>query len=329
MSSREQHIDHELLAKFFSGESSPKEAFEVGGWAQKHPDLFFELKMVWTDTGKIGNLGREEEVFDVDKGWEKVKIKRARLPRKKERSFRTYYNIAAAILLLLGGALVYKMVIDGDHIQLQELSATDGILKKELPDGSKINLDKGGAIQFPINFGKDERLVRLSGRAHFDVKHNPNRPFIIQTGDVSVKVLGTSFNVDQQKTGTIMVDVISGKVQMSYADQSVILTANMKGVFEPLTAGLTTIDYLDPARDFWRTKTLLFQGTQLSKVIETLNENYDTDLRLANSTIADCQFTATFRDESLDKVLEVLRVALDLNFDHHENYIVINGENCL
>lgn len=225
-------------------------------------------------------------------------VKRFSIPKR-------VLQIAAAILLLIGVGAGYQFFSTSTpNLQLQ---ATNEIIHTLLPDGSEVSLNKYSQLSFPERFEEGKRVVQLNGEAFFKVKKDQNQPFIVQTANTEVEVLGTSFNLRAYpKEEIISLEVEEGKVAFHLPDtpQPTILTANQK--IQYLQSGqaleeVTTINWEDTA---WRTPTLTFDNTPLSEIISYLNSNFDVQVEVSSPNIPKCVLTATLVNNDPLSILE-------------------------
>jgi len=203
------HVDYDLLAKYFAGETSTSESEEVEGWIGESDDNWAEfqrLNKVWEKANKS-----EQPEFASDKAWKKID---SRLEiEKRPSNFRKFpLLIAAALIGLVAVSLVYKSFLAGDYVEQMVLETTSETKELTLSDGSIVFLNEASNLEYPSIFRGDERVVSLSGEAFFEISKDPAKPFIINANGSVVKVLGTSFNV-QAERNTVVVSVETGKVE--------------------------------------------------------------------------------------------------------------------
>jgi len=199
-----------------------------------------------------------------------------------------------------------------------------------LSDGSHIVLNSGSELNFPEKFGSHGREVYFWGEAFFEIASDPSRPFVIETGDARIKVLGTSFNVKAYPgTGITEVVVNTGTVLLFYVDKNdnvlgqVILHKGDKGVYNRITHKLAKMLNDDLNFISWKTGMLVFNETSLDKVMDVVGKKYGVTFRTNNPELYRLKLTATFDNESLDSVLEVLSLVHKLQFTHNGNdYLV-------
>ncbi|CAE7409946.1 sigR [Symbiodinium microadriaticum] len=165
-----------------------------------------------------------------------------------------------------------------------------------------------------INFDVD--TVKLEGEAFFEVEHQPEQPFEVEVSEAQIRVLGTTFNVNDLSRDSTVVFVETGKVLFFNEANEVTLTAGMTGVLNKSTGLITSrkaVIVSEPT--FWKTKTLNFDGTTLGEVVASINRVYGSRVVLANPALANCRITVVFVDEELDQLLGVIAATLGLRIE--------------
>ena len=181
-----------------------------------------------------------------------------------------------------------------------------------LSDGTVIELNVDSQLRLPETFRSSQRTVWLDGEAYFDVAPDPERPFLIYSGDAVVEVLGTAFTVEAYPgEAHVAVVVEMGRVVLQAAatpDTTAVLTPGQRGA---LAAGHLTVEAVDPAAHLaWRHGRLVFEGASLAEVARTLARWYDVDVRLADDALAALHLDASFDDEPLPGVLATIAAVL-------------------
>jgi ferric-dicitrate binding protein FerR (iron transport regulator) len=226
----------------------------------------------------------------------------------------------------------------------------------ELPDGSVVTLNSGSTLKYPGTFAASERTVVLDGEAFFDVKKNPSSPFLVKTKDITVRVLGTSFNVksysDENLTETTLV---TGKVEIvrnnitnkaEVTDKPLVLTPNQKAVFyrESNTLALgedaqTQVDnsIADPldlkvlvqkeikteAVTSWKNNVLVFNSEPFNDIVKKLERWYNVEVTLKYSKLSPVVFSGKFDKESIQEVLHALSLIEPFKYEVNKNQILI------
>jgi len=233
------------------------------------------------------------------------------------------------LIVVLAGFTVYYFL---NFTRSEKLVAEIQIEEVKLSEGSIVTINSRTKLTYPKRFEKNKREVELSGEAFFEVAKDPDRPFIINAGDIRIEVLGTSFNVkayeDQEE---IEVTVSTGKVavySIDNPDERVILVKGEKAIFYKSNTKIEISINEDINFDSWKTKQIIFEDTPMPEVIRIINEIYKSDLKLVGSQVLDCPVTTTFDNQSLESILNVLESTLDLSIVHKGNSIEISGEGC-
>lgn len=204
----------------------------------------------------------------------------------------------------------------------------------QLADGTQVWLSPSSSLEYPAAFTGALREVRLSGEAFFEVAHDKEHPFIIQSGNIETKVLGTSFNIqayDNQEE--INVTVVTGKVNVTNKTkvENVELVANQRAVFHRKTTALVKeAENIAAAPAMLKRKEgeFVFNNQKLGKLADDLREYFGVDIIVPDS-LKECNVTISFSiGETIEGVLEPLAVMIDGNFQKKGNAFLINGKLC-
>jgi ferric-dicitrate binding protein FerR (iron transport regulator) len=197
---------------------------------------------------------------------------------------------------------------------VQEISTIFGTRSKfKLSDGTTVVLNSGSKLLFPIEFKGNSRKVELFGEAFFDVTSNPDKPFIVKTSDINVKVLGTVFDIQAYPlSGQISATLVEGKVILEKESAGISkLVTELKpsehAVYKikEKTISISTEEDLDKFIA-WKDGKLVFFNDPIEKVAEKLGNWYNVTVKINNQNLKGYRFTATFSDEPIEQVLELL-----------------------
>lgn len=204
-----------------------------------------------------------------------------------------------------------------------------------LPDGSTVWLHTDAVITYPSSFEAERRLVKFEGEGFFDVKSDKKRPFVIESGEMKVEVLGTRFNVKAPPRESIYeVSVVSGSVAVSApnrqaATQKVILAPKQQALFEIQNKRLTSNTMpVESKKEIYEPVTILFERTSLDRVADQLSKRFDVRVHLVNPEMKACHLTADFEQQTLPAILEMLCVTLDATYTMSGKTILIEGDAC-
>lgn len=269
-------------------------------------------------------LLREMRRYDADtaleKMWKKVDEPRA-IPL-----FVRLQRIAAILFLPLllasAGYLWWSQKGEQEAAQVwQTVQTLPGQKSQvELPDGSRVWLNADTKLTYPVSFGKKERLVRLSGEAFFDVESDLRKAFIVDLGDLNIRVLGTEFNVNSYRQNSqSMVYLRSGSVELYAGDPSAKdylyrMQPGDRVIYDRQQEELRVGQGRSEHCMAWLNGKIVFRNELLSDVAQVLNRSYNTHIQILDSEIGEHRLTATFQDESLEQILELLKISMPVDY---------------
>ncbi len=330
-----------LLTRYFSGETTPEEDFILANWVKSDPGNQHEFD-AFRKTWQTLQADSITTTLNVDAEWDAFKqknisastTKSVRFDSVKRRGFSLpYFNrftrIAAVLLIVAVSSFVLYRIIN--QPSAGTIASTDVILEQTLPDGTSVTLNTGSTLDYE-KFNKAERNVNLKGEAWFEVARNVEKPFIISAGDVRIKVLGTAFYVNAHDLSSRLEVILTrGRVAVYYKDKPnefVILEPGEKIEIEGEHATITKKRNEDPNFLAWKTHRLVMDDMALADAVSLINKVYHCNIVISNSMVANCRINATFDNQSLDAVLNVLEATLGIKFVQKGNEIQINGNGC-
>lgn len=237
------------------------------------------------------------------------------------------WRYAAVLLIFMGLGWVAYQSLRPKPIAMQSIATRQSKTTVTLPDGSQVVLNRNSRLNYPEQFTDSTRQVTLTGEAFFEVRPDAEHPFVIKARETTIRVLGTSFSV-RAYTDTVRVAVVTGKVQFGTSRKRIVLTPNQEATYE---AGLDTLRKalrMSPNVMAFRTNRLAFDRTTLAEVARTLTDVYGTPVRLANESIHNCLYTATFANEKLETILDVVAASLKLRVERTTDGFVLAGDGC-
>ena len=330
MSKEDKHIDYqELIASYLSGNATDAEVQQLEAWVMAAPEnkeQFVAWKRAWT----LSNIKDNQSVIDVNKEWEAIegqlKGSEKVVQLKPKRSNQWLFRIAAAALVVLAAAL-WLLWPEGNTPPM--IVASESEVKEEaFDDGTQISLN-----QFSTATYEDDdsgiRRVNLKGDAFFDVRHDKERPFIINTQSIDIEVLGTSFYVDsREELDQIKVIVSSGTVAVRAGEQEIILTKDEMGIYDKNNSQLSKKANDDKNFMAWKNNVLVYNGAGLDQVIYDLNRTFHKKVKLADPALASCTLDATYEQKTLESLLLILESTFNLKAETTGDEITISGTPC-
>ena len=196
-----------------------------------------------------------------------------------------------------------------------------------LSDGTKVFLNADSELKYPVEFSDGKRIVDLKGEAYFEVHKDSLRSFIVRMNGAEVTVLGTSFNVNTYgDDGQIYTTLVNGSVRVSSMKnkQEEILKPGMQSVMN-VQSGLLTGRKVDVEPYVaWREGRFVFRAMTLDLIMRQLQRWYDFEVFYQNPELKDYEFRGVIkRDMDLDKVLSVIKVTTNVDFEVKGKVITI------
>ena len=236
----------------------------------------------------------------------------------------TIITRAAAILLLpVLSLLLYTNLSDrdryGDNLNDLEVEAPAGSkMNILLGDGTKVWLNHGSKLKYPYRFEGENRKVFLTGEAYFEVAHNAEIPFIVGTNRLDVWATGTAFNVSAYpEDDNIETTLVEGKVILYERDNNKEIKALVTGQCLKLISerNAYTLDTVNTEKyTAWKDGLLVFKNEGVEGVAKKLARWYNVEVEIANVKVNEFTFTATFMDETLPQVLELMTLATPVSY---------------
>ncbi len=327
----EQQIPDNLIIKYLSNEASSQEIEDLYVWLSedsKNQKILNDWMSTW-DQRYENDLN-----FDARHGLVLLNHKLDTEPEEKQTDVVPLYKwiAVAASLLLIGVFLAFQFnKIDSASEAFVIKSNPFGQKSTfQLPDGSLVTLNAGSTLKFPSVFKDTIRKVELTGEAFFDVVKNPDLPFIVSTGAVNTRVLGTSFNIKAYQFDSVIdVSIVSGKVLVSASKvKTVTLLPNETASYHILSMQLKQHDASVIDRIAWKENKILFEETELVAAAKTLEIWYGVTIKIENDAISNCKITGKFYNENLINVLEAIKTSLNVDYSINQKQIIITGHGC-
>lgn len=275
--------------------------------------------------------------------WMHVMAEKQRETRPKQRH--GWWLAAAAVALCslaLSGYLFLK--IDGN---VNGTLASGGPKKPEsirregknsmilLEDGSRIWLNDSSTITYHHNINaRPTRDIYLEGEAFFEVAKDADHPFIVHTSTIKIKVLGTEFSVKSYPADTtVETTLVSGKVHIEQSDErgrrvsDIELKPNQRAVFHKESKIINVRDLKNAARTVPKRNTLVFDEEPVKNVLHQLELWYDAEFHIDTDKL-DCKLTATIENESLEEVLNLLKMTHGISYRIAGTDVFISGAFC-
>lgn len=182
-----------------------------------------------------------------------------------------------------------------------------------LSDGTKVWVNSNSKLTFPVQFDDRSRRVKLEGEGYFEVAHDVDRPFYVESRGVQVKVLGTHFNVNGYNQ-YVKTTLASGKVELRANNQQVLLSPGYSGEWN---GSILRVEKADLEKELaWKKEEFCFKEDNIVKIAQDLSRWYDIEVKFSGDIDLQKRYSGTMsRKLTLEKLLEVLTFGSDFEFD--------------
>ena len=350
MSEEEKEYFYQLATRYLTNEVAPEEVDQLKSLIDSDKD--YEQLFNFIDASiKQYRRRYQNSTFSPSRGKSKLKAKLIKHesdfsfhpePSRSNKLKRTkrilvFVPAIAAVVLGLLFFLPYQFKNQDNQetwITKTTVQGQKSVIKFE--DGSVITLNAESTLIYPNYFNDSVRKVKLRGEAFFDIQSNPERPFIVESDEVSTHVFGTQFNVRAYEgEASIYVSLLEGTVHVKAfteqdgKEESYILAPSQQFVFDKKKATHLVRAFDNEQVSGWKDNVLIFRRISIGKAIQTLERHYGVTFEINETTRIDCQIDAEFNNESLWTILKVFKFAANLDYEIiDERKILLKGKGC-
>lgn len=324
-----KEIDY-IISKSITSQLTAEEQATLDDWIETNSNNADEYKAYMQLWGKADTL-RLPDSIDVEEALKKTKERITH--QKKVWILPVWLRQVAAVLLLavlFSGLYSYFMQNNEPEIVVeqgvyQEIETAYGTKTKiVLADGTKVWLNSGSILRFPTSFkNESERKVEIRGEGYFDVTKIEGKPFIVNTSKLDVKVYGTQFNIcayDDYEDMTVA--LIEGKVSLlkkngEGSKELIVLNPNEVVEYDNVDKKLyhsANNNYMDKYTS-WKDGQIVLFNDPIERVVNRLEKWYNVDITISDKELHTYRFTATFIDESLEQVLNLLCLSSNMQYE--------------
>ena len=316
----------ELIEKYFDGNITDAEIKELSDWIKNDRHLQNWREEEFAKSDAVVNPVLRDERFARIK--EQTQGKEETQGKENSRTIRMNpWKWAAAIVLPICIAFFTYYLIDSSQtVGAPFIVKADKGDKAtiELPDGTNVVLNSASQLSYLNNFGENVRRVQLNGEAYFKVAHDEKHAFIVQVGDLEVKVLGTSFNVSAYEDAKdVTVVLLEGKVGVYAQKMSHIMKPGDKIEYNKATHKITATqvhpsDYIE-----WTKGNIYFEKESLENIMKTLSRIYDVEIRFDSNKLPNEYFTGTIPGGGIQNALNILMLTSPFYYEMDGSVIVL------
>lgn len=350
----DDQIPWTLLAKYIAGECSPQKQHEIEEWIRAEPSreaLVEQLYHIWEAAGDPP-AGETEDALDLESEWNELRARmdvdepsssfeessgseasRPVSPRARgatRRSATTSAWLIAGMIAVLG-VVVGGLLLGGPYLWNEDAGkgpdAGDRVVETnpgeraalQLSDGTSVQVHADSKLRLPRTFNNRERVVHLTGEAYFDVASDSTRPFLVETSNATVNVLGTSFDVRAYPDDEVQVAVEEGSVTV-HPGQGVerhagaTLESGMVGRVGRSDSTVVTRESSILPFVGWTQERLVFRNATLPEVAVRLERWYGLEVNIQDPSLRDLRLTANLRSQALRDVLDIVAASLRIEY---------------
>ncbi|GAB1417181.1 DUF4974 domain-containing protein [Paludibacter sp.] len=306
----------DLISKEMSNSISNKEQQELLQIIEHNPQLkktYNALNILEPTIESHSHDSEQNEIYDLinNKIFSSNEVKPT-----QHRTLPYWISIAAMFILLLSMGY-YTLTFD--KISDVEINTPKGVYSKiELPDGTLVHLNSGSKMIYPTRFKGNERKVKLWGEGYFEVKKD-NKPFIVSSQRIRVKVLGTAFNLKNYPSDSISVVTLErGSIELGMVNHKnkIIMKPNEQIVLNKLRSQML-INHNIQASDFssWKDGEFIFKAISFPDLCNSIERRYNYNFVIKNNAYNSATFTGKFRQgESVQEIMDIIKINTPIDY---------------
>ena len=309
-----------IIGKSLEGNISPDEEKALNEWinsSNTNKQLYFQIKELWYH--KQDQTNNSQAIAAYDKLINRIKFAEGIQAQSRVQRISSQVNqfvkYAAIIFFFISFSFLsyYYIIHESSKNEFCTISVPKGN-KSEivLPDGSKIWLNNNSKLTYPKNFNQSVRQVELIGEGYFEIQRNVKVPFIVKTSDISIKVLGTKFNISAYPNDKfIETTLISGKVTVQSNENPEVISTLNPGesmTFDKLNnrAAIASVD--TKFYTYWMKGEFVFKDERFETLAKRIERIYNVEITFDDPTLKEKTYTGDFKvDDNIYSILEIFK----------------------
>lgn len=312
----------ELFQNYLSKTATDLEKRKLNLWIASNSELQEWLEMQLRESENVMDEAQQIRILEnihrkIDK------------QNQKKFAFPSWLKNAAAIALVLitTGSIFYA--IRSNKSEPTYYSSVEAMRGQKsnitLPDGTKVILNSESTLKYNTDFNQKSREIALDGEAFFEVAKNTNLPFVVEVGNLSIKAVGTAFNVRAYSNENIVSTTLTeGKVSVKTPYETMDLIPNERMEFSRDEKKLEKIQLENAKLSLgWLNDQLSFENTTLAVVASNLSRIYNVEIELSSESIKQQRFTGIISNNSLQSVLRILSLTSPIRYTIKDNKVIL------
>lgn len=326
-------VTENMIFRSLTGQATEEEMLNVLQWKKLDPENAKTIRRIEMGI-TISDLSMSDGEFDLEAARKNIDKRRNSKGMGRKISMRTWLTIgyAASLIIAIGASwFTSRIYFDRSSSKINSIETPAGSRTSiTMEDGTKVWLNAKTKITYPSHFASDKRQIEMEGEAYFDVVKDKSRPFRIKTSELTIEVLGTSFNVKSYpEENRIITTLVEGKVALwalGKQSQKIELNPLQKAVFNKTNK---TINKTDISAEHlncltgWLTNKMVFENETFGSIAVKLERNYNAEIIFEDQEISQHRFSGTFEGMSIEQALNALQYASDFKYEINKNKILI------
>lgn len=322
-------MTEERLYNYVSGQADENEVQAVQSWAsesEKRKKELARLKNVWIVSGlqlEINSIEKEHEISQIQE-----RIRELSRNTSSKSIYLKVFKYAAAVIFIVSLSGTAGYFLRNYQLNLSQ-DLTEIIVPYGersniiLPDGSTVQLNSGSSLKFESSFFANKRMVKLEGEAFFEVTQDKSSPFVVETSNLQVEVLGTKFNISSYSEDAFNSTYLkSGKVKVRIGDDNEILLNPSEVLeFDKFKNQYSKTRINDERFTDWTKGILTIKGETIEELSKKLTRRFGVKISFGDEEAKKHTYTGSIKDEDLDTVLKALRFASLVDSKRDGNHV--------
>jgi transmembrane sensor len=357
MQNCKEKIDIQILLKYLEGTGSYEDTCKVREWfcdVESDDELYKKSLQFWEGMSSESDISNYSETNTLDHIHHEIRIEEE-VFFTRTKLFKTFTRYAAIFIIAfsLSGILFYylgKSHRTNSNTNFSELTVPLGSRANfTLPDGTAVTLNAGSKLKYDNRFGMSDRMVQLEGEGYFKVAKDASKPFIVKTIYLSVRALGTEFNVkaypDDKTIETTLVEGVVNIESISDRENTEVHLLKPNQKFTYFKKDSTVVDETAVVKEKLKNKTIqiekqkitsipalvtenvniapviswkenrwIFEKQSLSQIAVELERKFDVQIKFESDHLKDFRFTGIIINEPIEQVLEVMSITAPISF---------------
>ncbi|MFV0591012.1 MAG: FecR family protein [Draconibacterium sp.] len=315
------------IIRLFISKATPDDRNIVRDWLNQSPEnkkLYHELRDIWLASGTLKNSDNYQLEKEIQRF--RQRIQNDDTSDRKKFTIRKVLKYAALFLLLLSIPFSYFVGTQSNRSEVTFSTVTCQLGDKSivfLPDSSQVWLNSGSKLTFSNTFKNGAREVYLDGEAYFSVSKDEDNPFRVKSGNITVSVLGTKFNLkaypDENQISTTL---IKGSLRVESPKGQSIIEPGQKLVYDKRTSKTNLYELSDTSPETeWKEGRLVFRNESLKELELKLERWFDVDIVLADEAVGEKRYTGILERESILEVMSYFKLAHSVDYEIDGNKV--------